>query len=96
MDAERLKQLRAKMADANIDYYYVPSADAHRNEYVPDCWQRRAWISGFTGSAGDALVGKTDGYLWTDGRYFLQAEQQLDPDCFQLMKQQQGSAPIHE
>ncbi|MCB1827726.1 MAG: aminopeptidase P family N-terminal domain-containing protein, partial [Coxiellaceae bacterium] len=96
MIQERLKLLREKMQTAGIDYYYVPAADAHRNEYVPDCWQRRAWISGFTGSAGDALIGLDNAYLWTDGRYFLQAEQQLDPNCFQLMKQQQGTPPINE
>lgn len=96
MIQKRLKQLRNLMEQDNIDYYLVPSADAHRNEYVPKHWQRRAWISGFTGSAGDALIGKTSAYLWTDGRYFLQAEQQLDPNAFQLMKQQQqGSPPIH-
>jgi len=93
---EHLTLLRQKMADAKVDFYYVPSADAHQNEYVPECWQRRAWISGFTGSAGNALIGMEQAYLWTDGRYFLQAELQLDPDCFQLMKQQQGTPPIDE
>ena len=90
----QLQQLRAKMTEAGADFYYVPAADAHRNEYVPACWQRRAWISQFSGSAGDALVGLNQAYLWTDGRYFLQAEQQLDPKFFQLMKQQQGTPPI--
>lgn len=93
---EHLTLLRQKMADANVDFYYVPSADAHQNEYVPECWQRRAWITGFTGSAGDALIGMDQAYLWTDGRYFLQAELQLDPECFQLMKQQPGTPPIDE
>jgi Xaa-Pro aminopeptidase len=96
MFEQRLAALRDLMAQQQIDFYYVPAADAHGNEYVPDCWQRRAWISGFTGSAGDVLVGRQQAYLWTDGRYFLQAEQELDGDCFQLMKQQQGVAPIHE
>lgn len=96
MNHKRLKQLRDRMADAKLDYYYVPHADAHRNEYVPDCWQRRAWITGFTGSAGEALIGKEQAYLWTDGRYFLQAEQQLDPRYFQLMKQQPGTPSIDQ
>ena len=84
------------MAEASVDFYYVPAADAHRNEYVPDCWQRRAWISGFTGSAGDALIGMDHAYLWTDGRYFLQAGLQLDPNDFELMKQEQGTPSLNE
>lgn len=68
-------------------FYIVPSVDDHNNEYVPKCWQYRAWISGFDGSAGDVLVGMDKAYLFTDGRYFLQAEQQLDKDDFELIKQ---------
>ncbi len=85
------------MAQHKIDYYFVPSRDAHNDEYLPNCWQRRAYISNFDGSAGDVLVGLNSAYLWTDPRYFLQAEQQLDHDCFTLMKQLQGvDAPIHK
>ncbi len=87
----RVEQLRQLMRSHGIDFYYVPSSDAHQNEYVPECWQRRPWISGFTGSAGDVLVGLNQAYLWTDGRYFLQAETELDPQTYQLMKRQQGS-----
>lgn len=95
--ATRLNDLRALMKQHKIDYYFVPSRDAHNDEYLPDCWQRRAFISGFDGSAGDVLVGLDSAYLWTDPRYFLQAEQQLDHDCFTLMKQLQGvDAPIHK
>ena len=79
------------MAKNHLDFYFVPARDAHNNEYVPLCWQRRAWISGFDGSAGDVLVGHEQAYLWTDSRYFLQAEQQLDPADYQLMKQAQGT-----
>src|SRR5262249_1927491 len=77
----------------HVDFYFVPSADPHKNEYVPACFERRAWISGFTGSAGDVVVGKKQAYLWTDPRYFLQAEQQLDPTQYQLMKLGQGETP---
>jgi Xaa-Pro aminopeptidase len=77
------------MDEANIDFYYVPSSDPHQNEYVPDTWQRRRFITGFTGSAGDALIGQTWAGLWTDGRYFLQAEQELDASLFTLMRQGQ-------
>lgn len=93
---KRLTDLRALMTQHKVDYYFVPSRDAHDNEYLPDCWQRRAFISGFDGSAGDVLVGLDTAYLWTDPRYFLQAEQQLDHNAFTLMKQLQGvDAPIH-
>ena len=78
----------------HLDYYFVPGRDAHNNEYVPQCWQRRTWISGFNGSAGDALIGLEHAYLWTDSRYFLQAEQQLIITHYQLMKQSQGAPPI--
>lgn len=90
---KRIELLRQLMRKEGIDYYYVPAADQHKNEYVPACWQRRTFISGFTGSAGDVLIGLEDAYLWTDGRYFLQAEQEL-PKYFTLMKQIQGTAPV--
>lgn len=93
--AEKLSRLRELMKKHQLDFYFVPARDPHNNEYVPACWQRRAFISDFTGSAGDALIGLHNAYLWTDGRYFLQAEQELHPDYFQLMKQAQGVAPIH-
>lgn len=89
---EKLSQLRRLMKDAGIDYYYVPATDPHHNEYLPACWMRRSWLSGFTGSAGDLLVGLDQAYLWTDPRYFLQAQAELDPNYFQLVHQQQGVA----
>lgn len=95
--AEKLAALREHMLANQCDYYYIPSTDPHLDEYVPEVWQRRAWISGFTGSAGDVLVGMDKAYLWTDGRYTLQAEAQLDFACFDLMPQVQGVAsPIHQ
>ncbi len=81
-----LTAIRQAMSELNCDYYLVGSSDSHQNEYVPDCWQRRAVVSGFTGSAGDALIGKNGAWLWTDSRYFLQAEKELSTD-WQLMKQ---------
>lgn len=94
--AEKLKQLRALMVKNNLDFYFVPGRDAHNNEYVPTCWQRRAWISDFNGSAGDVLIGLDNAYLWTDSRYFLQAEQQLDSASYTLVKQLQGTPPLHQ
>lgn len=93
--SEKLNQLRKHMSEKSIDFYYVPTRDDHNNEYVPEVWQRREWLTGFTGSYGEALVGLEKAYLWTDPRYYLQAEQELDADHFQLMKQLQGiAAPV--
>lgn len=93
--AKKLALLRQHMSDKSVDYYFVPSRDDHNNEYVPDCWQRRAWLTNFTGSYGEALVGSNKAYLWTDPRYYLQASQELNGTDFQLMKQLQGvAAPV--
>lgn len=95
--ADKLQALRTKMKEHHIDYYYVPTGDQHNNEYVPDHWNRRAWLTGFDGSFGDALVGQESGYVWTDPRYYLQAKEQLEPDHFSMMEQSQGArAPISQ
>lgn len=93
---ERVKILRGIMKEKGVDFYLAPSTDQHNNEYVPSCWQRRPWISGFDGSAGEVLVGHDCGFLWTDGRYFLQAEQQLDPNLFKLKKQQGFASELEQ
>ncbi|MFN8770448.1 MAG: aminopeptidase P family protein [Neisseriaceae bacterium] len=85
--AKRLQIFRKHMDKFGLDFYLVPSIDAHNSEYVPECWKRRGWISGFDGSAGEVLITKEHAYLWTDGRYFLKAEQQLNFDYYTLMKQ---------
>ncbi len=93
--SKKLKKLRELMREKNLDYYYVPTRDAHNDEYVPAHWDRRSWLTDFTGSYGEVLVGLESAYLWTDPRYTLQAQAQLNPDDFQLMKQMQGvSAPV--
>ncbi|KAL0304718.1 UNVERIFIED_CONTAM: Aminopeptidase P2 [Sesamum angustifolium] len=76
---EKLAALRELFSrpNINIDAYIIPSQDAHQSEFTSECYARRAYISGFTGSAGTAVVTKDKAALWTDGRYFLQAEQQL-------------------
>ncbi|XP_057960476.1 aminopeptidase P2 [Malania oleifera] len=71
-----LRQLFSKPG-IGIDAYIIPSQDAHQSEFIAECYMRRAYISGFTGSAGTAVVTKDKAALWTDGRYFLQAEKQL-------------------
>ncbi|MDP1573920.1 MAG: aminopeptidase P family protein [Coxiellaceae bacterium] len=92
---EKLSALRKHMSQFGVDFYFVPTRDDHNNEYVPAHWQRREWLTDFTGSYGEALVGFENAYLWTDPRYFLQAEKELDTSAFQLMKQLQGvSAPV--
>ena len=82
----RLDLLRKLMRERNIQAYYVPSEDAHQSEYIAPWDARRAFISGFTGSAGSAMITLDKAALWTDGRYFLQAEQQLDQENWILMK----------
>jgi hypothetical protein len=76
-----LAKLQALMKAENMSYYIVPSEDAHQSEYIAPQDMRRAFVSGFTGSAGLALVSNVPGEkhgLWTDGRYYLQAEHELD------------------
>ncbi|KAI9490758.1 peptidase M24, structural domain-containing protein [Zychaea mexicana] len=85
---DRLSALRALMSsdEYKIDAFLIPSEDSHQSEYIADCDKRRYWISGFTGSAGYAIVSTKEAALFTDGRYFLQASEQLDTN-WTLMKQ---------
>ena len=82
----RLAELRALMKKNGIAAYIIPSADPHQSEYVAPRWKSRAWISGFTGSAGTVVVTAKKAGLWTDGRYFLQAEAQLKDSTITLFK----------
>jgi len=90
---EKVAALRSTMKKQKIAAYYVPSADAHMSEYLPECWKRRAWLSGFTGSAGDLLVGRRKAGLWTDGRYFLQGELELAGSGIDLMRMGEPGTP---
>ena len=72
MIKERLRQLREKMEERGIDIYVVPTSDFHESEYVGEHFKARKFITGFTGSAGTAVITKTEAGLWTDGRYFIQ------------------------
>lgn len=83
---QRLASLREVMKREHLAAFIFPSTDAHQSEYVADHWLGRAWISGFNGSAGTAVVTMTSAALWTDSRYFLAAEEQLKGTEFQLMK----------
>ena len=75
---ERIEKLRTLMKSKNIDAYVIPSSDNHQSEYVGEYFMARKFISGFTGSAGTAVIAKDEAGLWTDGRYFIQAEKQLE------------------
>lgn len=83
---QRLESLREVMKREHLVAFIFPSTDAHQSEYVADHWMGRAWISGFDGSAGTAVVTMHSAALWTDSRYFLAAEEQLKGTEFQLMK----------
>ncbi len=80
--APRVAKLRAKMAELGLDGFLVPRADEHQCEYVPPHAQRLAWLTGFTGSAGAALILKNSAYVFVDGRYELQVRAQTDPKVF--------------
>ncbi|KAB2669276.1 aminopeptidase P family protein [Ochrobactrum sp. LMG 5442] len=80
--APRVAKLRAKMAELGLDGFLVPRADEHQGEYVPPHAQRLAWLTGFTGSAGAALILKNRAYVFVDGRYELQVRAQTDPKVF--------------
>lgn len=90
---ERLEKLRAKMQEKGIDIYIIPTADFHQSEYVGEHFKAREYITGFTGSAGTAVVSKTEARLWTDGRYFIQAAKQLEGTTVELMKMGQPGVP---
>ena len=83
---QRLLSLREVMKREHLSAFIFPSSDAHQSEYVAEHWQGRAWISGFNGSAGTAVVTMHSAALWTDSRYFLAAEEQLRGTEYELMK----------
>ncbi len=88
-----LTALRSQMTDNYIDMYIIPTSDFHSSEYVGDYFKSRAFVTGFSGSAGVAVVTKEQAYLWTDGRYFIQAERQIKNSGFQLMKMGVAGVP---
>lgn len=83
---ERVDRLRSWMKENGFTAFVFPSSDPHNSEYVADHWKSREWISGFSGSAGTAVVTLEHAALWTDSRYFIAAEKELDGTDFQLMK----------
>ena len=91
--AERIAKLRALMTEKGIDAYVVPTADFHQSEYVGEHFKARKYITGFSGSYGTAVITKDDGGLWTDGRYFFQATNELAGSGIRLMKMFVGDTP---
>ena len=91
--AKRVEKLRALMAEKGMDAYVVPTADFHQSEYVGEHFKARKFISGFSGSYGTAVITKDDGGLWTDGRYFFQATNELEGSGIRLMKMFVGDTP---
>ena len=84
--AEKLTALRRAMVQRGLAAYLVPTDDFHASEYVGDYFKAREYLSGFTGSAGTLLILPSRALLWTDGRYFLQAESQLAGSGIELMR----------
>lgn len=90
---EHIEKLQKYVEEQGIDAYVVFTSDDHGSEYVVDHFKVRAFLSGFTGSAGTLVVTKDDAYLWTDGRYFIQAEAQLKESGTKLMKMGEPDCP---
>ncbi len=90
---EKIAKIRERMEENHIDALIVPSADPHMSEYFSDHWKTRAWLSGFTGSAGTFVITKSVAGLWTDGRYYVQAERQLAGSEGVLFKMNEPETP---
>lgn len=90
---QEIIELQQEMKKNGVDFYLVPTSDYHHSEYISDYFKCREYLSGFTGSAGTLLVTLTNAYLWTDGRYFLQAEQELTGSGITLMRDGMADVP---
>ncbi|CRK84614.1 aminopeptidase P family protein [Neobacillus massiliamazoniensis] len=92
---DRVEKLRKLMKENQMDAYIIPSFDAHQSEYVAEHWKCRQWISGFTGSAGTVVITLNDAGLWTDGRYYIQAEKQLERSGIRLFRMMDPGVPFY-
>ncbi len=90
---ERITMLRHLMREKKIDMYIIPSSDFHQSEYVGDYFKCREFLTGFGGSAGTAIISQNEACLWTDGRYFIQAEKELDGSEIKLFKSGEPGVP---
>ena len=93
---EKIAVLRGEMAKANVDALVIPTSDPHMSEYIPEAWKARKEFSGFTGSAGTLVVTTEESGLWTDGRYFIQAEAQLSGSEIKLFRMREKGVPTVE
>lgn len=93
---EKIAALRGEMAKANVDALVIPTSDPHMSEYIPEAWKARKEFSGFTGSAGTLVVTTEESGLWTDGRYFIQAEGQLSDSEVKLFRMREKGVPTVE
>ena len=93
MIPQRLAALRREMKKHNIAVYVVPTSDFHESEYVGEYFMARTYITGFTGSAGTAVITMTEAGLWTDGRYFVQAARQLKGTTITLYRMGEEGVP---
>ena len=84
---DKIQKLQQLLKDKNIAAYIIPTSDFHNSEYISDYFKSREMLSGFTGSAGTLLVTQTNALLWTDGRYYIQAQKELENTSIELMKQ---------
>lgn len=91
--SEKLEILRTEMKKYGVDAYIAPTSDPHQSEYLPEHWKIREWLSGFTGSAGNLVVTSKRAGLWTDGRYFIQAERELEGSGIELFRSGEPRVP---
>lgn len=91
----KIKKLRKLMRKFKVDVYIIPTSDPHQSEYLPEYWQSRKWISGFTGSAGTLVITDKESGLWTDGRYYIQASEELKNTEIKLYKMQEPNVPSY-
>ena len=92
---QRIQELREIMKHIGVNAYFISGTDPHLSEYPPEYWNSRAFISGFTGSSGTVIISENEAALWTDSRYFIQAEAELQGTGIQLMKINMPETPSH-
>lgn len=93
---DKIKRIQKKLEQQKIDAYIIPTSDEHNSEYLSDYYKSRAFLSGFTGSAGTLVITTKKAFLWTDGRYYIQASKQLEGKNITLMKQGTPGVPTVE
>ena len=93
---EKIACIRQLMEKDNISAVIIPSSDPHQSEYLAEHWQARKWLTGFSGSAGMAVITKDHAILWTDFRYYIQAEAQIAGSLFELFKLGANDVPTFD